>query len=160
MDKIIKDFAQKVANDGREKLRGAMRTVVKRVEEDFMKQAKRCLDNYYIEYIPTEYNRTYNLKNNGINPYKRYRKNEVDVGVSFDPSKMKPYPSYSAFSGVDGKPYIANREQLVIANAMEGVHGNESIYVGRNIDNTMTHFTSAYAQWYLDGYFQDLLGKI
>ena len=156
MDSMIKAFANQVANDGKAKLRGVMRQVAQRVEADFLEQAQSCLDNYYREYDPDEYVRTYNLRNNGFNPYKRYRKNEIDVGVSFDPSRMDKYRSNGAISEYKAKPYITNREQLVVANAMEGIHGRPSVYVGRSIDDTMMHFTSAYARFYLDGYFQSI----
>lgn len=156
MDSMIKAFANQVANDGKAKLRGVMRQVAKRVEVDFLAQAQTCLDNYYREYDPLVYDRTENLLRNGFNPYKRYRRNEIDIGVSFDPSRMDTYRDNDTFSEYKAKPYITNREQLVVANAMEGIHGRPSIYVGRSIDDTMQHFTHSYARWYLDGYFQSI----
>ena len=156
MNSMIKAFADQVAKDGKAKLRGIMRQVANRVEADFLEQAQTCLDNYYREYDPLEYERTNNLFRNGFNPYKRYRRNEIDVGVSFDPSRMDKYRSNSAISEYQAKPYITTREQLVVANAMEGIHGRPSVYIGRSIDDTMMHFTNAYARWYLDGYFQSI----
>ena len=159
MDGMIKAFANQVAKDGKARLRGVMKQVANRVEEDFLEQAQVCLDSYYREYTPLVYDRTENLRRNGFNPYKRYRRNEIDVGVSFDPSGMDKYRSDDSFAEYKAKPYITNREQLVVANAMEGIHGRPSIYVGRNIDETMQHFTSAYAHWFLDGYFKELISK-
>lgn len=159
MDSMIKAFANQVAKDGKEKLRGVMKQVANRVEADFLEQAQTCLDNYYREYDPLQYDRTENLRRNGFNPYKRYRRNEIDIGVSFDPSRMNKYRSDDTFSEYKSKPYITTREQLVVDNAMEGIHGRPSIYVGRSIDDTMQHFTSAYAHLFLDGYFQALISK-
>jgi hypothetical protein len=159
MDSMIKAFANQVANDGKTKLRSVMKQVAKRVEVDFLEQAQTCLDNYYKEYDPLVYNRTENLRRNGFNPYKRYRRNEIDIGVSFDPSSMDKYRENDTFSEYKAKPYITTREQLVVENAMEGIHGRPSIYVGRSIDDTMQHFTSAYAHWFLDGYFKELISK-
>ena len=159
MDSVIKAFANQVANDGKSKLRGMMRQVAKRVEADFLEQAQTCLDNYYREYDPLVYDRTDNLRQNGFNPYKRYRRNEIDVGVSFDPSRMDKYRSSDSISEYKAKPYIKNVEELVVANAMEGIHGRPSVYIGRSIDNTMMHFTSAYAHFFLDGYFKELISK-
>jgi hypothetical protein len=162
MEQVIKAFANQVANDGKKKLRAAMRTVVDRVEKDFMTQAEACLDNYYMEYKkpPSIYDRTGNLRKNGINPYRRYRRDEIDVGVSFDASNMEEYKRRDNFPEVKGKPYITKLEELVVYNAMEGIHGNESVYVGRNIDQAMMHFTIAYAHWFLDGYFKEILNEI
>lgn len=160
MDGVIKAFANQVANDGKDKIRKAMKLVSNRVEADFLEQAQNCLDNYYMEFTPTVYDRTENLRRNGFNPYKRYRRNEIDVGVSFDPSRMDKYRSNDSISEYKAKPYIKNIEQLVVVNAMEGIHGRPSVYVGRNIDETMMHFTSAYAHWFLDGYFQEVLSNL
>lgn len=160
MDGMIKAFANQVANDGKTKIRKAMRLVSNRVEADFLEQAQNCLDSYYMEFSPTVYDRTGNLRRNGFNPYKRYRRNEIDVGVSFDPSRMDKYRSSDSISEHKTRPYIKNIEQLVVANAMEGIHGRPSVYVGRNIDNTMMHFTSAYAHWFLDGYFQEVISNL
>jgi hypothetical protein len=157
MEAAIKAFVQQVANENRNKIRQAMRTVSKRVEADFMEQASKCLDSYYSEYSPLVYERTGNLRDNSIQPYKRYRANEFDVGVAFSPSGMNKYYRSGGEINNKDKPYIKNTEELVVYNAMSGIHGNSSIYVGRNIDETMMHFTSAYAHWFLDGYFKELL---
>lgn len=160
MDAMIKAFANQVANEGKAKLRKAMRIVANRVEADFLEQAQNCLDGYYTEFTPAVYDRTGNLRRNGFNPYRRYRRNEIDVGVSFDPSRMDKYRSNDSISEHNTKPYIRNIEQLVVSNAMEGIHGRPSVYVGRSIDDTMMHFTNAYGSWYLDGYFQEVMSSL
>ena len=160
MDTMIKAFANQVANEGKAKLRKAMRIVANRVEADFLEQAQNCLDNYYMEFDPDVYVRTGNLRRNGFNPYRRYRRNEIDVGVSFDTSRMNTYKSNDSISEHKTKSYIKNIEQLVVANAMEGIHGRPSVYVGRSIDDTMMHFTNAYGSWYLDGYFQEVMSSL
>ena len=157
---MIKAFVDQVANDGKAKLRKAMRIASQRIEADFLEQAQNCLDSYYSEFTPDVYKRTGNLRRNGFNPYRRYRRNEIDVGVSFDPSRMDKYRTSDSISEYKAKPYIKNIEQLVIANAMEGIHGRPSVYVGRNIDDTMKHFTNAYGSWVLDGYFQEILSNL
>lgn len=160
MDAMIKAFANQVANDGKAKIRKAMRIVANRVEDDFIKQAQSCLDSYYMEFSPAVYNRTGNLRDNSINPYRRYRRNEIDVGVSFDAGGMNAYKSNDSVSNYKENPYITNIEQLVVSNAMEGIHGSPSVYIGRNIDKTMTHFTDAYGFLFLDGYFQAVISSL
>ena len=152
VDKIIKDFVNEVKAQGRQAIRSAMRDAVRKIEADFMAQAKVCMDNYYSEYDPLVYTRTYALQNNGYHPYRRYRKNEIDVGVAFSADEMGHV--YSAED--DGNFSIEN---LVVNNFMEGIHGNPSIYVGRHIDETMQHFTSAYKHFELDKYFADNFEK-
>ena len=160
MDAMIKAFASQVANDGKAKIRKAMRIVAGRAQADFIKQGQTCIDNYYSEYSPVVYHRTGNLQNNVINPYTRYRRNEIDIGVSFDANNMNGYKSNDTFEGYKEKSYIQNTAQLVVENAMEGIHGRPSVYVGANIDRTMMHFTSAYAHLFLDGYFQEVLSNL
>ena len=150
MKNTVKEFVDGVKTQGKKAIRSAMRDVVHKVETDFMIQAKECMDAYYREYTPLVYDRTYNLQNNGYHPYRRYRKNEIDVGVAFSADEMEPYTvlNNSNLSGYD----IAN---IVIDNFMEGIHGSPNIYVGRHVDETMQHFTSAYVHFELDKYFED-----
>ena len=154
MDTIIKEFVNNESKRWKKAIRSAMRDVAKKVEADFMIQAKECMDAYYREYTPLVYDRTENLRDNGYHPYKRYRKNEIDVGVAFSADEMNPYPvdEGSDLSGYD----IAN---IVVSNFMEGIHGRPSISIGRHVDETMRHFTTAYKHWELDKYFQDNFEK-
>ena len=149
MEAAIAAFVEQVAAEHKRRIRKAMRDVTKRVEADFMEQAQQCLDSYYSEYSPLVYQRTGNLRDNSLHPYRRYRRNEIDIGVIFSAEEMNSY----------ARP-IANIERLVVDNAMSGIHGNPSVYVGRNIDDTMMHFTSAYAHLFLDGYFKALIAQI
>lgn len=150
MKNTVKEFVDGVKTQGKKAIRSAMRDVVRKVETDFMIQAKECMDAYYREYTPLVYDRTYNLQNNGYHPYRRYRKNEIDVGVAFSADEMEPYTvlNNSNLSGYD----IAN---IVIDNFMEGIHGSPNVYVGRHVDEIMQHFTSAYVHFELDKYFED-----
>lgn len=154
MDTIIKNFIDTEKERWRKAIRKSMRTVANKVKRDFVVQGVVCMDTYYNEYDPLQhggYVRTYNLQDNAIYPYERARKDELDVGVAFSSAFMKPYPATedSKFDGYD----VAN---LVVNNFMEGIHGNPSIYVGRHIDETMRHFTTAYNVWKLDEYFSDI----
>ena len=146
----MKNFVDDVKTQGKRAIRSAMRDVVRKVENDFMAQARVCMDNYYREYSPLVYDRTFNLQDNGYHPYRRYRKNEIDVGVAFSSDEMNPYPvdEESNLSGFD----VAN---IVVSNFMQGIHGDPSIYIGRHVDETMQHFTSAYVHFELDKYFEN-----
>lgn len=156
MKDAIKDFVNDVKAQGKKAIRSAMRDVVRKVETDFMAQAKSCMDNYYIEYTPKLYERTYNLRDYGYHPYKRYRKNEIDVGVAFSADEMPMYDSDSENAdNISG----FSIEDLVVNNFMQGIHGNPSVYIGRHVDETMQHFTSAYVQFELDKYFEDNFEK-
>lgn len=150
MKNTIKEFVDEVKDQGKKAIRYAMRDVVKKVETDFMAQAKVCMDNYYHEYYPKKYLRIYNLYENGYHPYRRYRRDEVDVGVAFSSDEMGHY-SPDEFD----TDYDFSVQNLVISNFMQGIHGNEQIYVGANVDDTMQHFTSAYVHYELDKYFED-----
>ena len=154
MKTIVQDFVNTEKARWHKAIRGAMRDVVKKVENDFMTQAKECIDAYYREYTPLVYERTENLQNNGYHPYRRYRKNEIDVGVAFSADEMNPYrvEDSNSLSGFD----VAN---IVVNNFMQGVHGNPSVYVGRYVDETMQHFTSVYKHFELDKYFEDNFEK-
>lgn len=158
MDAIIKNFVNTEKERWQRAIRRSMRTVANKVKADFVAQGHACMDAYYREYDPLQhggYERTYNLQDNAVYPYERARRNELDVGVAFRATFMEPYP-VSTNNELDGYD-IAN---IVVSNFMEGVHGNPSIYVGRNVDETMQHFTTAYNLWKLDKYFTDVGFKL
>ena len=155
MKNTVKNFVDEVKTQGKKAIRGAMRGVVKKVEMDFMIQAKACMDNYYREYTPRMYTRTYHLQDNGYHPYRRYRKNEIDVGVAFSADKMGLYSQENNEIEQDDITRGFSIEDLIVNNFMQGIHGNENIYVGANVDETMQHFTSAYVHFELDKYFED-----
>jgi hypothetical protein len=148
---IIKNFVNVEQERWRKAIRRSMRTVANKVKADFVAQAKICMDNYYQEYDPISYRRTENLKDNAIYPYERARKGELDVGVAFSSEFMNPY-RVGPKSELDGYEVA----ELVVNNFMEGIHGNPSISVGRHVDETMRHFTTAYNTWALDRYFADI----
>ena len=151
MDAIIKNFVNTEKERWQKAIRKSMRTVANKVKRDFVAQGKECMDMYYREYDPSKYDRTFNLQDNAVYPYERARKNELDVGVAFSADFMDPYKvgKNSELNGYD----IAD---IVVNNFMEGIHGSPSVYVGRNVDETMHHFTSAYNAWVLDKYFTDV----
>ena len=151
MDAIIKDFVNTEKERWQKAIRKSMRTVANKVKRDFVAQAKVCMDMYYREYDPSVYERTFNLKDNAIYPYERARKNELDVGVAFSTKFMDPY-----FVGKNSELDGYDVADIVVNNFMEGIHGSSSVYVGRNVDETMTHFTMAYNLWKLDKYFSDI----
>ena len=151
MDTIIKNFVDTEKERWRKAIRRSMRTVANKVKTDFVIQAKACMDAYYQEYNPVSYIRTENLKEFAIRPYERARAGELDVGVAFSSDLMNPY-RVGAKSELDGYEVA----DLVVNNFMEGIHGNPSIYVGRHVDETMRHFTTAYNLWALDKYFSDI----
>jgi hypothetical protein len=150
VDTIVKDFVNTEKKRWRRAIQKSMRTVANKVKEDFVTQARTCMDNYYREYDPLSYIRTDNLKNHAIYPYERTKNGEVFVGVAFSSRDMNPYP-VSENSELDGYDVA----DLVVNNFMEGIHGSPSIRVGRYVDETMTHFETAYKFWELDKYFQD-----
>ena len=155
MDAIIKNFVNTEKERWQKAIRRSMRTVANKVKQDFVAQGQACMDMYYREYTPTEYIRTFNLQDNAVYPYERARKNELDVGVAFRATFMDPYP-VNKKSELDGYD-VAN---IVVSNFMEGIHGSPSVYVGRNVDETMQHFAAAYNTWKLDEYFNDVGFKL
>ena len=155
MDTIVKNFVNAEKEKWRKAIRRSMRGVANKVKGDFVAQAQECMDMYYREYDPSEYKRTFNLSDHAIYPYERARKNELDVGVAFRATFMEPY-RVSDNSELDGYD-IAN---IVVSNFMEGIHGSQSVYVGRHVDDTMHHFTTAYNTWKLDKYFTDVGFKL
>ena len=155
MDAIIKNFVNTEKERWQKAIRKSMRTVANKVKRDFVAQGQVCMDIYYREYDPSEYKRTFNLQNNAIYPYERARKNELDVGVAFSADFMKPY-EVSKNSELDGYDVA----DIVVNNFMEGIHGSRSIYVGRNVDETMHDFTTTYYTNKLDKYFTDVGFKL
>ena len=151
MDTIIKNFVNTEKERWRKAIRKSMRIVGNKVKADFVAQARTCMDNYYNEYDPLSYIRTDNLKNNAIYPYERARAGELDVGVAFSSDFMNPYRVVPN-NQLDGYEVA----DLVVHNFMEGIHGNPSISIGRHVDETMRHFTTAYNFWALDKYFSDI----
>lgn len=161
MKDIVKEFADSVKEDGRRAIRQVMRDVVKKVEKDFINQGRACVDNYYFEYTPIIYDRTYNLRDNVVQPYRRYRKNEIDVGVALTPIEMDSYFSiiFDERTKASEYKYQSDVESYVVQNFMQGIHGDPSIYVGAHVDKTMQLFTTAYVNWELDKYFADRFEK-
>ena len=152
MDTIIKDFVNEEKARWQKAIRKSMRTVANKVKRDFVAQGQACMDAYYREYDPLQhggYERTYNLHDNAIHPYERTTKGVINVGVAFSEHLMEPYPvrQNSELDGYD----VAS---IVVSNFMEGIHGRPSIYVGQNVDEVMTSFTSTYNK--IDKYFTDL----
>ena len=155
MDAIIKNFVNTEKERWQKAIRRSMRAVANKVKRDFVAQGQACMDMYYREYDPTKYNRTFNLQDNAIYPYERARRNELDVGVAFSATFMDSYP-VSNNSELDGYD-VAN---IVVSNFMEGIHGNQSIFVGRNVDDDMHNFTTVYHANKLDKYFTDVGFKL
>ena len=160
MEQAIKDFVKTLKEEHRQAIRAGMKEVARRVEKDFKEEAKRCIDNYYKEYSPTVYERTDRLRDHGILPYKRYRLNEIDVGVAFSPMEIPPYddPYGNAEKRLKGTPF-KTIEDLVVGNAMEGIHGHKSVYVGKSIHETMQSFRDVYSAFFLDEYFKATIDK-
>ena len=155
MDAIIKNFVNTEKERWQKAIRRSMRTVANKVKRDFVAQAHICMDMYYREYDPMKYNRTFNLQDNAIYPYERARKNELDVGVAFSADFMNPY-KVNKNSQLDGYDVA----DIVVNNFMEGIHGKPSIYVGRNVNEEMHDFTTAYYTNKLDQYFNDVGFKL
>lgn len=151
MNTIIKDFVNTEKKRWRRAIQKSMRTVGNKVKADFVAQARICMDNYYQEYDPISYIRTDNLKDNAIYPYERARAGELDVGVAFSSDFMNPYRV-----GPNNQLNGYEVADLVVNNFMEGIHGSPSVHIGRRVDETMQHFTSAYNYWKLDKYFSDI----
>jgi hypothetical protein len=151
VDTIIKNFVDTEKERWRKAIRRSMRTVANKVKADFVAQAKICMDAYYQEYDPISYIRTENLKDHAIRPYERAREGELDVGVAFSSDFMNPY-RVGPQNQLDGYEVA----DLVVNNFMEGIHGSPSVYIGRHVDETMQHFTTAYNTWALDKYFSDI----
>ena len=163
----MRDIAKAIANDivtnRREDMLKGMNIVANKIKQDFMMQAQIYLDAYYAEYPkpPRQYNRTDNLRNNAVIPFRRNRKGAIDVGVEFSPEKMSKY--------TDDEDKIKKRlsnskfltiEDLVIANAMQGIHGAPEVYQGTKIDEEMNMYVDWYCRAILDNYFVEVMSKI
>ena len=157
MNELVKQIAKQATEDGRKTIRKAIRTIVTQVETDFMAQAMKCLDEYYDEYPmpPRQYQRTNNLYHNVARPYRRYRPNEVDVGVRFSSDEMDEY-KWTSKNPFNSK-YFNTLEDLVVSNALDGYHGEAYIAPRTStIDYKMQQFEREYGAKVLDNYFRDL----
>ena len=100
---------------------------------------RSCIQNYYKEYTPKVYNRTYEFMNNSYKGYERHRSNQVAIGgvrISADNIPDDNYGTEIQFG--DGFIYTDDDAWDVIENNMQGYHGYQYMaYAGVNIERTM-----------------------
>lgn len=130
-DEILKD-CQAVATE-------AVKNAAKKVQDDVIKEAESYLQEYYRNYSPQQYTRTYRLKR-AILPYWADRSStkgiSIEVGVQYKSSALKgayhsnsrwhqsgsvwrPVADYSKFSPDNGIP----EPDWILENFLKGEHG-------------------------------------
>lgn len=163
MNNVAKEIAKQAMEDGKATIRKAIRQIVTQVEQDFVKQAHTYMDEYYNEYVAPDnkyYNkRTGNLRarNHAITPHRRYRADEVEVGVMFSSDNMDDYVDKNGNKRVLHNSPFKTLEDLVVTSALQGYHGYAYHVNERDtIDNKMKEFQSTYDVKVLDNYFRNL----
>lgn len=146
MAKVYKDFDDAVSNaiddllkDYKFAMRNAIEFAADRAQEDIMKKAKTCLQEYYDNYDPTKrYHRTETLQY-AFMPYSKikYNKDSIrgQVGVEYDPEMLEFFMDDPVYKiGADGIERISHTGYYgsskyqpvdawwVIDNYLRGVH--------------------------------------
>ena len=152
----------------------AVKNAAKKAQKDILKEADSCLQQYYANYSPKIYKRTYRLKR-AITPYWADRTSSngisVEVGVQYNSGALKgAYRSNSAWhqsgdawkSITEGSPFSSDNgipePEWILTNYLEGVHpwaqddGTE-----RSTNTLMEKFIDEHLPTRLEQYVRDEL---
>ena len=181
IDDLLKDYKGAMAE--------AIKFAAKQAENDLMKKAKTCLQEYYENYDPTErYERTHTLQYAFL-PYSniKYGQDKISgkVGVEYSPSMLEqmmlPPVYYQGRDGIqkikhDGYYGSSNYQPVdaewVISNYLNGIHPitnggttTESVIYYEIIDakspnKKMNEFIKNYDKTFDENVLLGLLGQI
>ena len=147
-----------ITTDIRKRTKAALEYAGQKISGDFAVMAYLALDNYYREYEPEFYKRTYQLMNNSYYKVNEFKNYSVNTGIMFDPERMHHIRS--------GKKEFTEYE--IFDNFLDGVHGWKSdgnggyqqIMFGANYQDQMDKF---YREYNTSGlpyhYFQEYMNK-
>lgn len=160
LDKAIEE----VYKNYKKSIEKAAKEATEKAKNDIEVKAYSLLLDYYNEYTPTSYDRTYNLSECFM-PYGKTTVNgdtiSCDMGIIYDASKLA-----GQYSG--SEIYTPTDPEWIIDNYLQGIHPRTNGSVvpgGGNYENEKFYGSSQPAwnmQTFLDGYwvvFQDNLKK-
>lgn len=118
----------------------------------------RRIDNYYEEYEPKQYHRTYAFRDKSHKGFVRKRANKYVSGgvvVNADSIPANNYSTDAEFA--DGFLTIDDAWEVTEAN-MNGFHGDA--YLGVNIDKSMQRYLKSHAKQIEQFYVDDFMKRI
>lgn len=152
MDSTIARYIKQLRADVESDIHKIVRDAAKMAREDFTKEAKACLDNYYKEYSPEFYSRNYELRNNSCRPYTLWNNNTMQAGARFTDREMDTSVYNRDIAPKDG--WASGIGGIIINDFMEGMHGSEltSRKQGEQVAKRMEKYEKEYATK-MDAYF-------
>jgi hypothetical protein len=160
LDQAIDELMKNYTNA----LQQAVEYATSKASDDIYKYSMSCLNDYYENYDPLRYHRSYSLWH-GVLPYSEIRNNGKEiisrVGVEYNPFVLAAYvegnPAYSGSSHYDPVD-----TWYVLENYLEGIHpatdgsGNENAIYYENIDpESPTDKMEKYLNNYVSTTFND-----
>ena len=183
LDKALSNVIDDVLKDYKGAMRYAVEFAAKIAEKDLMKKAKTCLQEYYDNRHPEQYDRTNTLQYAFLPYYKVDYKNDRvtgQVGVEYDPAAleaMMPPPIY--YKGADGEQKIKHHgyygsskyqpvdASWVLENYLMGIHPTtdiDGVYIPimdeKSPDQKMNEFIASYDKTFDENVLLGLLGQI
>lgn len=117
-----------------------VRNVGQKVQIDMYNKANKTLEEYYADYSPKRYKRTYSLKRS-IKPYTKTISSgeflELEVGIEYDPSRLEGIYESNSYYHQDGDSWISRyndnfdnsgisngipESDWILNNFLEGLH--------------------------------------
>lgn len=107
---------EKIKADAKKYATAYCRGAAKEAERLLNIEANRALDRFYSDYHPTEYRRTYNLRNHSFTPYYSNSHNRAFTGgVVFDSANMFDY-----YDDHNPPRLLDGRRDIVFTSALYG----------------------------------------
>ena len=117
-----------------------VRNVGQKVQNEMRDKAYKTLEEYYADYTPKRYKRTYSL-NRSIKPYTKTISSgeflELEVGIEYDPSRLEGVYESNSYYHQDGDSWISRyndnfdnsgisngipESDWILNNFLEGLH--------------------------------------
>lgn len=155
-NRTLDEAVEELFKDYKKAIKVAAQEATEKAKNDLYINSISCLVNYYDDYLPTSYNRTYSLIESFV-PYSKPIKEKYDgyicvAGVEFDPSKIATTYSGSAI-------YSPTDAEWIIDNFLMGIHprtdGSREVGGGNyESEKYQGDFIPAYEmQKYIDRYY-------
>ena len=146
-----------ITTDVKKRTKAALEYAGTKISGDFAVMAYLALDNYYREYKPDFYKRTYQLIGNSYYKVNEFKDYSVTAGIMFDPERMSHVHT--------GKNEFTEYE--IFDNFLDGMHGwrkiEDEVYepitfgaeYGKQMDKFYTQYNDSglpyhYFQKYMD----------
>ena len=129
LDEAVSNAVDELLKDYQSAMKDAVTFAVVEAQKDFMFKARTCLEEYYDNYDPSSYHRTYSL-DDAFLPYVnvKYGKDKVSgqVGVEYDASRLTTYvvgsKDYGNRDEIDDGKNIIPINEWILKNYLNGIH--------------------------------------